>query len=110
MNLIKIKVIINNPNSPYHYEGDAYEHLDLIKYNNLNEEFIYDKKIERVTKTNLNGSIIVDFLNKVIIIKSKEKTLNININLIKRKITKNQFYYLYKIDDNKIEFIIKKEV
>lgn len=110
MKKINIKVYINNEESPYYYEGDAYEHLDLVKYYYLNEEFIYDKKIERITKIGVNSSIVVDFLNKVIIIKSKEKTLEIKIDLIKRKITENQFYYLYKIDNKKFEFIMKKEV
>ena len=110
MNLIKIKVDINNVDSPYHYKGEAKEHNDIINYNYLDEDFIFDKKIERVTKSSTNNTIVVDFLNKEIIIKSKEKSLSLSINLIKKEIKDKRFYYLYSIDNNKFEFILEKEV
>ncbi len=110
MNLINIKVIINNDEDPYSYEGNAKEYKDLIEFNYQNESFIFDKKIKRITKTGLNNTVIVDFFNKEIIIKSKEKAFNINFILIKEEITSNRFYYLYKIDNNEIEFILEKEV
>ena len=110
MNLIIIKVEINNVDSPYHFEGEARELNDIIEFDYLKENFIFDKKIQRVTKSSSNDSIIVDFLNKEIIIKSKEKSLKFNIELLDSKITDKKYYYLYKLDNNKIEFILEKEV
>ena len=110
MNLIKVKVDINNEDSPYHYEGDARELNDIIEYNFQNENFIFDKKIQRVTKSNSSNLLIVDFLNKKIIIKSKEKNLELDIEILEKKISNNEYYYLYKLDNYKIEFILKKEV
>lgn len=110
MNLINVKVSINNDDAPYYYDGIAKEYKDLIEYDYLDENFIYDKNIERITKTGTNNTVVVDFLNKEIIIKSKEKTFNLNFELLKKEITDNNFYYLYKIDKKKIEFILKKEV
>ena len=110
MNLIKVKVNINNADSPYHYEGEAREHNDIIEYNNLDEELIFDKKIHRITKSDSNNTIVVDFLKKEIIIKSKEKSLSFGIKILKKEIKENRFYYLYSVDNNKIEFILEKEV
>ncbi len=110
MNLINIKVDIKNIDSPYHYEGKAKEYNDIIEFNYLNEDFIFDKKIQRITKIGDINTIVVDFLNKEIIIKSKEKELNISIKILSKKINENYYYYLYSIDKNKIEFILEKEV
>ena len=110
MNLIKLKVDINNTDSPYHYDGEAKEHNDIIEFDYLNENFIFDKKIQRVTKSSFNNTIVVDFLNKEIIIKSKEKSLSFKIKILKKKINDNKYYYLYTVDNNKIEFILEKEV
>ena len=110
MNLIKIRVKINNVDSPYYYEGEAREHNDIIEYNNLDEDFIFDKKIQRVTKSDSSNTIVVDFLKKEIIIKSKEKSLSLSIKVLKKEIKENKLYYMYSIDNNKIEFILEKEV
>lgn len=110
MNIINIKVCINNKDKPYCYEGTAKEYKDIFEYDYLDENVIYDKKIQRITKDSKNNSVIVDFLNKEIIIKSKEKEISLNIDVIKNEISDNRSYYLYKIDDNEIEFILEKEV
>lgn len=110
MNLIKIKVTINNEESPYTYEGNAREYKELIEYDYNDENFIFDKNIKRITKTNKKNTVVVDFLNKEIIIKSKEKTFIFNFEIIKEEITDNKYYYLYKIDNNDIEFCLVKEV
>lgn len=110
MNLINISVKINNEEAPYSYKGVAKEYKDLIEFNNQNENFIFDKTIKRVTKNDINSTVVVDFLNKEIIIKSKEKTFSLNIEMIKEEITNNKYYYLYIIDNKEIEFILEKEV
>ena len=48
MNLIKIKVTINNEESPYTYEGNAREYKELIEYDYNDENFIFDKNIKRI--------------------------------------------------------------
>ena len=110
MKLINVKVDINNLDSPYHYRGEAKEYNDIIEFCYLNENFIFDKKIERVTKSYFTNTIVVDFLNKEIIIKSKEKSFTLNIDLLNKEISDNKYYYLYSIDNNKFEFIFEKEV
>ena len=110
VNKINIKVRINNDENPYFYEGDAIDNHDLIEYRYLNEDFIFDKKIERITKININSTIIVDFLKKEIIIKSKENTFKMGIEIIKKEINEKKYYYIYKLNEKKIEFILEKEV
>ena len=110
MNLINIIVKINNPDAPYYYKGEAKEYKDIIEYDYLNENVIFDKQMERVIKSNNNESVIVDFQKEEIVINSNKKELNIKINVVKKEISENRFYYLYEFDKIKIEFIIEKEV
>ena len=110
MNKINIKVKISNEDMPYLYEGVAKEYNDIIEYDYLGENFIFDKKIKRVTKDQGNSIIVVDFLSKEIIIKSNSKELKICFDLIKEETSNSKYYYLYKIDDKKIEFLLEKEV
>ena len=110
MEKIKINLIINNPDVPYKYNGDAKEYNDIIEFYNKDENVIYDKTMNRITKTNKNNTIIIDFINKEIIIKYKENELRTNIKLLKEEKEENRFYYLYELEKNKIEFILEKEV
>lgn len=110
MNLVNIVVKINNPEAPYYYKGEAREHKDIIEYNYLNDNFIFDKQIERVIKSNANDSIAVDFKEEEIVINSNNKELKIKINVLKRNIDEFRCYYLYELDKMKVEFILEKEV
>ena len=110
MNEINIKVTINNKEAPYCYEGAAKENKELIEYKYLNEEFLFDRKIERVTKISSNSTIIIDFFNKEIIIKSKENTIRVDIEIIKKETNDKKYYYIYKLGEEEIEFILEKEV
>lgn len=110
MNIIKIYLKINNPEAPYKYNGTAKEYNDIIEFFDNDQNIIFDKTMNRITKTNKNNTIIIDFINKEIIIKYKENELRTNIKLLKEEKEENRFYYLYEIDNNKVEFELKKEV
>ena len=83
MNLINVMVKINNPDAPYKYKGAAREHKDIIEYDNLEENFVFDKQIERITKTNNKNIVIVEFKNKEIRVNEDNKEINIKIKIIK---------------------------
>ena len=110
MNLVNIIVKINNQDAPYSYKGEAKEYKDIIEYDYLDENFVFDKQIERITKSNDKSSVVVDFQKEEIVINSDNKELNIKIKVIKKDINENRFYYLYEFDKMKIEFILEKEV
>ena len=109
MNLVNIVVKINNKNAPYYYKGVAKKYKDIIEYDYNNENFVFDKAIERVTKSSKNESVIVDFKKEEIIIKSNNNELNIKIKILNKDIKDNRFYYLYEFDKMKIEFILELE-
>lgn len=110
MNLINIFVKINNSDAPYEYKGEAKEYKDIIEYDNLNENFVFDKQIERITKSSDKNKVVVDFKNEEIRVNSDNKELNIKIKVIKKEINEFRYYYLYEFDKMKIEFILEKEV
>lgn len=110
MKAINIRLRIINVDVPYEYIGEAKEYNDIIEFNDNDTNYIFDKTIKRLTKSNRNNTLIVDFQNKKIIIKEKENELNTNIKLLKEEINKDKIHYIYEIDRNKIEFILEKEV
>lgn len=110
MEKINIKLLINNSSAPYLYEGVANEKGDIISFKNNIEEIIFDKKIERLTKINSKTTIIIDFFNKQLIIKSKERAFNVDIEVFKKESSDNKYHYIYQINEENIEFILEKEV
>ena len=109
MNLVNIVVKINNKNTPYYYEGVARKYKDIIEYDYKDENFVFDKEIEKKKKSSKNESIIKKKKKEEIIIKSNNNELNIKIKILNKKINENRFYYLYEFDKMKIEFILELE-
>ncbi len=110
MKSINIRLKIINVDAPYEYIGEAKEYNDIIEFDDNDTNYIFDKTIKRLTKSNRNNTLIIDFQNKKIIIKDKENEIDTNINLLKEEINSKKIHYIYKLDSNKIEFILEKEV
>ena len=109
MKLVNIVVKINNEMAPYYYKGVARKHKDIIEYDVKDENFVFDKAMERIVKSTNKEIVTVDFKNKLIIIKSNDNEIKIDINIIKKEIEDNNYYYLYEIDKTKIELILELE-
>lgn len=108
MEKINISFKIINDELSYSYNGIASINKDLIEFNDDDFNYIFDKKIKRLIKSKKDYSTIIDFLNKNIKIIDNDKEINIEIELKKIKINRNNIDIIYKIDNNDIVFEIKE--
>ena len=110
MKKINIYLKIENPDSPYEYRGIAYESNDIIEFNDNSHNYVFDNKIKRITKSNKEESLILDFLNKVITIKNKTLNFTSEIEVLGIEIKNFETKYTYKLGDKKICIKFSKEV
>lgn len=94
MKKIKIKLKVKNKNNPYKYEGIATLNKDIITFIDNDEEYIFDKTINRLTKIKKDNKIVLDFNLEIVNISDKNNNMSFDIKIINKN-----------IDDNKIEFI-----
>ena len=103
-----ITVKIVNNESPFEYKGKAILNKDILKFEDDNYEYVFDKTIERLTKEGKDNRLVLDFKNKLITITNKE-SIKIKIDIIKKQISDNLISISYKIDNNIIKFTINVE-
>ena len=103
-----ITVKIVNNESPFEYKGKAILNKDILKFEDDNYEYVFDKTTERLTKECKDNRLVLDFKNKLITIKNKE-SIKIKIDIIKKQISDNLIFISYKIDNNIIKFTINVE-
>lgn len=104
MQKINIEFKINNSKLPYLYIGEAELNKDIIEFNDNDENYLYDKKINRLTKTKNGYRIVIDFDKEVISVYEKDTSLDIKINIKEKKISNNNIKIIYSIDKEEIEF------
>lgn len=104
MKKIRIKLTIENKNNPFKYEGIAKLNKDIITFNDNNDEYIFDKAINRLTKTKKENKIILDFNKKLLNIIDKSNNMSFNIIVIKKNIDKKKMEFIYTIGDENIKF------
>ena len=103
MKEILIKMNIKSDNDNYSYNGIANLNRDIITFCDK-DEYIFDKRINRLSKINKNKKIIIDFNNKLINISDKDNRINIDIDVTKKDISENKIEIIYKIDKNRFNF------
>lgn len=108
MEKINIIVKLDNKEMPYKYRGEATINKDIIEFNDKKDNYIFDKKVQRLIKSSEESTIMLDFKNKNIKIKEKENELIINIEVKEINISKNNVKIIYIIDKNEIIFQIKE--
>lgn len=102
----KIYVSIVNKDEPYEYRGLALFNGEILEYNDENFNYIYDFKINRLTKFNKENKIIIDF-DKEEIILGENRNFIIKIVVKEKEIENDKVYIKYLIEDKVIGFIIK---
>ena len=110
MKKISINFKIDNKELPYIYKGEASLNKDIIEFIDNDEEYIYDKKINRLTKIKNGYKIVIDFDQELIKLYEKENSLDIKIKIKKKKIEDNYINIDYVIDNNEICFELEVEV
>ena len=104
MQKINIEFKINNSNLPYQYVGEAELNKDIIEFNDNDENYLYDMKINRLTKIKNNYRIVIDFDKEIIQVYEKDTSLDIKIKIKSKKISSNYIKIIYSIDKEEIEF------
>ena len=110
MKKVNVYLKIENPDSPYEYRGIAYSSNEIIEFNDNSYNYVFDNKIKRVTKSNKDESLILDFLNKKLMIKNKSLNFSSKIEVLEIEINNLQTKYTYKLDGKKICIKLNKEV
>lgn len=108
MEKINIILKLDNKDIPYEYKGVATKNKDIIEFTDKKDNYIFDKKVQRLIKNNENSTIMLDFKNQEIRIREKENELIINIKVKKIDISNNKIKIIYIIDKNEIAFQIKE--
>ena len=96
---------ISSEEDKYSYKGSAILNRDIITFYDK-DDYIFDKKINRLIKTNKNKKMIIDFNNKLITIIDKDNNVNIDIDITKKKISENKIEIIYRIDKSIFTFIL----
>ena len=104
MEKINIKFLLDNKEMPYLYEGEATLNKDIIEFNDQDTNYIYDKKINRLTKIKDKLKFVLDFDNEVINIEENGIEINIKFKIKKKKIIYKKINIIYSIENNKILF------
>ena len=104
MEKINIQLKINNKDLPYTYTGEASSNRDIIEFVDNGEEYIYDKKINRLTKTRNNYKVVIDFDEEIIRLNDNDNLINIKIKIKSKIISNNYIKLIYSIDGNEITF------
>ena len=104
MEKINIEFKILNKDLPYIYEGEATLNKDIIEFKDNDEEYIYDKKINRLIKIKNGYRIVIDFEKELISLNEKDNSLDIKVNIKDKKISNNYIKVIYSIDEKEITF------
>lgn len=104
MEKINIDFKIMNKDLPYTYTGEATLNKDIIEFKDNDEEYIYDKKINRLTKIKNGYKIVLDFDQEVIRLNDNDSSLDMKIKIKKKNISNNSIKVIYSIDRNEITF------
>ena len=110
MNKKSITLKIDNQNLPYIYNGEASINKEIIEFIDNDEEYIYDMKINRLTKIKNGYKIVIDFDQELIkLYDEKENCLDIKIKIKKKEIKENNINIIYIVDKNEICFELEVE-
>lgn len=104
MQKINIEFKIKNSKLPYQYSGEAVLNKDILEFNDNDENYLYDMKINRLTKTKNGYRIVIDFEKEMIQVYEKDTSLDIKIKIKSKKISSNYIKIIYSIDKEEIEF------
>lgn len=104
MEKINIDLKIKNKDLPYIYTGEANLNRDIIDFKDNDEEYIYDKKINRLSKVKNGYKIVLDFDQEVVRLNDNDNPLDIKIKIKSKKISNNYIKVIYSIDENEITF------
>ncbi len=107
MKEINICFQVVNKDNPYKYYGKAELNKDIIKFNDKNINYIYDRMVKRLTKESKDSTLIIDFKNQNIIMRNDGNEFIIKILLIKDTSNDKKTDILYKVDEDLINFIIE---
>lgn len=110
MNNILIEMEILSKNTPYKYKGQGKRNKDLILFDDKDNNYIFDLKMKRLTKTHKKEKIVVDFSQERIEIDSDGIEIDIKISLVDESIKEEFYSCKYKLDREEIYFVIKYEV
>lgn len=102
MKKVKLSVEISNIDNEYHYRGIANINKDIIKYETLNEEVIFDTRIDRLIKKEKDKKISIDFKNKIMNIEYLSTIINFDIKVYEYAKKEESIYASYSIDDKTI--------
>ncbi len=107
MKEVNICFQVINKDNPYRYIGKAEINKDIIKFSDKDVNYLYDKKIKRLTKQSKDNTLVIDFQNQNILMKSDGQEFAINIFVSKCIIDEDKIEIMYKIDEDLINFIIE---
>ena len=108
MKKTRISVQLNNKDMPYTYTGDANINDSIIEFIDNDYNYIFDKKVRRLLKSNRYNSITIDFLQKEITIKENDKEYSMKIEVKKYKVEENNIEIIYNIGNDDIELKMKE--
>lgn len=107
MKEVNICFQVINKDNHYKYIGKAETNKDIIKFSDNNVNYIFDKKIKRLTKESKDSTLVVDFQNQSILMKNDEHEFVIEISVLKDISVEDKTEIVYKIDEDLINFIIE---